>query len=335
MQDITYEFVDLDSEESFRSLGQALGGVVNNNSLCFDNNIAKGELIRSAPDMGLWIRKWKFTVLQKLTLHKIPPPVAGEKKFILIYFLDPSIFSVKNKKKSFNLSVPRNNMFLTNEVPIDFSVLPKKPFYVLDVAFTATWLAEQLGDADSFCKDFFDAYINNATNRSMMECCSIEEYKLLHELELSMSAENEDVLFIRSRVYNLIVSFFNKVVNSKQTDLVQTTIHYDQIVKAEKLLMEDIKKPPKIDVIAQKVHLSVSSLIRQFKLMYGKGLYEYYVERKMELAKKMVLEDKITVKEMAAMLGYKQASPFIETFTKQHGCSPGTLKLASDSRLFY
>jgi AraC-like DNA-binding protein len=49
----------------------------------------------------------------------------------------------------------------------------------------------------------------------------------------------------------------------------------------------------------------------------------------MELAKRMILENSFTVKEMAEMLGYNQASPFIESFTKYHGYSPGSLKVIS------
>jgi AraC-like DNA-binding protein len=91
--------------------------------------------------------------------------------------------------------------------------------------------------------------------------------------------------------------------------------------------MENIKTPPKIEEIAAKVNMSISSLMRQFKLLYGKSVYEYYVEKKMELAKKMILESSITVKEIAEMLGYNQSSPFIEGFTKYFGYSPGSLKL--------
>src|SRR6266487_3421428 len=99
MRDIYYEFVDLDSDESFELLGKSLGGVLQNKALYFNNNIAKGELIKSSPDTGLWIRKWKLTVFQKITMHKTPPPVKEEKKFILIYFLNPAIFHFKNKRK--------------------------------------------------------------------------------------------------------------------------------------------------------------------------------------------------------------------------------------------
>jgi AraC-like DNA-binding protein len=39
------------------------------------------------------------------------------------------------------------------------------------------------------------------------------------------------------------------------------------------------------------------------------------------------IEGQYTVKKAAEMLGYKQASPFIETFSKQFGYSPGTFKM--------
>jgi AraC-like DNA-binding protein len=173
------------------------------------------------------------------------------------------------------------------------------------------------------------------TNSILMESCSKEEYQTLHELEIAMVADVKDTLFIRARVYNLVASFVNKLVNRKSTELINTTVHYEQMMLAETLIMENLEKAPTVDLLAKKVNLSVSSLLRQFKLVFGKGIYEYYVARKMEIAKKIILENNITVKELAEMLGYKQPSAFIETFMKQHGCSPGALKIAGDQRIFF
>jgi len=327
MKEIRYDFVDLDSDEAFELFGRSLGGVLQNRTLQFDNHIAKGELVKSTPDEGLWIRKWKFTVLEKLALHKLPAPAGSEKKFIFIYFLNPAIFLVKNKRKKIGVNGSRNSLFLTSDVMMDFSVLPKQPFYVLDIAFTATWLLEHFQDADPSFKRILNKYLNNNTETILTEPCCVDEYQTLHDLEVSMLADNTDVLFIRSRVYNLIVSFFTKVANKKEAEVIQSTVNYDQVMQAETLIMENIKTPPKIEEIATKVNMSISSLMRQFKLLYGKSVYEYYVEKKMELAKKMILESSITVKEIAEMLGYNQSSPFIEGFTKYFGYSPGSLKL--------
>ncbi len=114
MEDIHYDFVDLDSDSSFELFGKSLGGVLQNKTLHFDNHIAKGELVKATPDEGLWIRKWKFTVLQKVTLHKTPPaPAQDERKFVLIYFLNPEIFILISNRKKILVNGPRNNMFLT------------------------------------------------------------------------------------------------------------------------------------------------------------------------------------------------------------------------------
>jgi AraC-like DNA-binding protein len=90
--------------------------------------------------------------------------------------------------------------------------------------------------------------------------------------------------------------------------------------------MQQLQKPPKVAEIAKKINMSTSSLLRQFKALYGKSLHEYYTSKKMEIARRMVLEKQITIKKLAETLGYKQASHFIETFTRHYGYSPGCLK---------
>jgi AraC-like DNA-binding protein len=328
MRDIHYDFVDLDNDESFELLAKSFGGVVQNKILHFDTNIAKGELIKAAPDKGLWLRKWKFTTFQKIILHKLPAPEGSEKKFILIYFLNPAIFFLTSNFKKIKVHGCRNNIFMTSEAMIDFSVIPKQPFYVLDITFTRSWLLGQFEDADPAFKNIFDQYVNKNARAILTELCTIEEYKTLHELEI---ADGEDVLFIRSRVYNLMFSFFNKIIN--RVEVIQSNIHYQQIMQVEMMIMENLKELPKLESIARKVNMSVSSLLRQFKLIHGKSIHEYYVAKKMELAKKMILENKITIRELSEKLGYKQASAFIESFTKHVGYSPGSLKHVSNQFL--
>ena len=72
--------------------------------------------------------------------------------------------------------------------------------------------------------------------------------------------------------------------------------------------------------------MSVSSLLRQFKLIYGKSIQEYCIEAKMNAAKTLLLKNHISIKELAGLLGYRRVSSFIETFTKHYGYSPGAFK---------
>jgi AraC-like DNA-binding protein len=78
--------------------------------------------------------------------------------------------------------------------------------------------------------------------------------------------------------------------------------------------------------LAREFALSESSLRRHFKIVYGKPLYEYYLEKKMNLAKWLLQEKRITVSETAYMLGYEKVSAFIIIFKKYHKVLPGSLK---------
>lgn len=326
MKDIFCDFVDLDSDESFELFGKTLGGVLQNKRLHFDNDVAKGELIKATADRGLWIRKWKFTSLKTIVLHKVPSIEVNEKKFLLTYYLNPAIFWLNTNLKKFKINGSRNNMFIPGDVSMHFTVLPKQPFYLWEIAFTRTWFLEQFHDAASAFKNTFNDYADKQTETIVMLPCNAEEYKTLYELEISLSEENEDSLFIRSRVYHLIFSFFCKIINCKRSTESLSTIHYEQIMQVETIIRENTKELPKLETIARRIGMSVSSLLRHFKFLYGKSIYEYYVECKMELAKEMILKNNRTIKEISGELGYKQASAFIESFTKHQGYSPGSLR---------
>lgn len=94
----------------------------------------------------------------------------------------------------------------------------------------------------------------------------------------------------------------------------------------ERLLqsLEDMLPPQK--QLAREFALSESTLKRHFKAVYGKTMYEYYLEKKMDLAKRLLQEKKISVTETAYRLGYEKVSAFIIIFKKYHKVLPGSLK---------
>lgn len=335
MKDIFYEFEALENEWSFQSLATTLGGVLKNDILSFDNAIAKGEVLRKKFNEGLLICKWKLNAFQNITVRKLPSAPGDQKKLTLLYVLSSSEVLVRNSKKKIRIKGSRNNLFWTNENAMDFNINTKRPLYLFEISFTTSWLMEQLKDADPYYKKILQEYINSNEQKILIEPLTIDEYKTLHELEASMLAEHVDDLFIRARAYAMLCNFFGKLDDRKDITVSQASVQFDQIIEAEMMILEDIKKPPSIQMIARKVNMSVSSLLRRFKLIYGKSIHEYYVDKKMELARKMIIENRLPVKEMASLLGYNQSSAFIESFTNKHGYSPGTLKLVSNHFMFF
>ena len=325
MKEVQYDFVELESEKSFNQLGNAFGGTCKPGAISFDNTLIKGDLIKKIPEEGLWIRKWKLTVLEKVTLHRLPAPPEDERKFNLLFFLNPSIFELKKDLRKLPINSQKNTIFVSNDTAMDFSVLPKQPFYVLDISFSAGWLSRQLHEVSDALKKLLQLQLESKKTM-VMEPCQLAEYKTLHNLDALMQPNDDPQPLIGMYAYQLIFSFLNRVCEKDNKEQKKRCFHYEQMLEVATLITKDLKSPLTIGDIAQKVSMSPSSLLRHFRLVYGKSLQEYYVQMKMEFAKKLIKEKRYTVKRVASLLGYHQASPFIETFTKQFGCSPGSYK---------
>src|SRR5689334_9457830 len=130
MKDLYFEFVDLENDHCFQGLGKTLGGSLNNGTLTFENDIAKGEILRKSFNEGLVICKWKLNAFQPITIRKKPAAGSEPKKLTLLYILTSSNLFVRNAKKKIRIHGSRNNLFWTNASEMDFHIHPKQPFYL-------------------------------------------------------------------------------------------------------------------------------------------------------------------------------------------------------------
>ncbi len=92
---------------------------------------------------------------------------------------------------------------------------------------------------------------------------------------------------------------------------------------AEKIIIQNVTTAfPGIETIAQKVHMSPTKIKTLFKSVYGKTLLQYYQEKQMLLALELLRDEKRSVKDVAAMLSYENASNFTLAFKKYHQFLP-------------
>ena len=77
-----------------------------------------------------------------------------------------------------------------------------------------------------------------------------------------------------------------------------------------------------LDELAEKFNYNYSYLSALFSRVTGKTLREYYLERRLEVARTMVLEKNKKVWEIAEMLSYSSAFAFSKAFTAKYGISP-------------
>lgn len=97
----------------------------------------------------------------------------------------------------------------------------------------------------------------------------------------------------------------------------------DRVMKVENILTKDIFQPaPSIQQLSKMVAISESKLKKDFKIMYGIPIYEYYQKTRMHAAQDKLLTGKYSVKEVAMELGYSNLSNFTIAFKKEFGILP-------------
>lgn len=99
------------------------------------------------------------------------------------------------------------------------------------------------------------------------------------------------------------------------------------VTKAEKILLDHLTRPfPGIEPIAKEVGVSATKLKADFKKAFNLTLYQYFHQKQMIVAREILLQKEVQIKELSKSIGYENASKFAAAFKKQFGILPSELK---------
>lgn len=91
------------------------------------------------------------------------------------------------------------------------------------------------------------------------------------------------------------------------------------------IIMREIDRELSLQAIADRLHLNSSYLSRRFKQVVGLSFSDYVLEKKMKLAKELLLSGS-TIAAAAERTGFKDASYFNRVFRKYWGVTPGDMR---------
>ncbi|HMK18935.1 MAG TPA: AraC family transcriptional regulator [Chitinophagaceae bacterium] len=130
--------------------------------------------------------------------------------------------------------------------------------------------------------------------------------------------------FFKSRVKDLFFKYL--LLDQRQlfgaNDATENEIN--AIHEAEKIITANVALHNPIPDLAKKVHLNEFKFKQLFKKIFAVGPYEYLVKKRLEKGK-LLLEAGLSVKEVAAQVGYRP-SDFTTVFRNHFGVSPSMAK---------
>ncbi len=293
------------------------------NTVLFSEERISGRLILFSTPDELNIRVWDFTLRTAAKICNSSRENISENAASLIFVLQPHACRLTR--------IGAHSQFYRAEDPFQLTISRFMPLELRVDAHEAIRVVEMHVSARFFEKSPEDSFQKlNATlfdNRSFIEfrLCTPHTLSRLEKLADIMRTDHATAAQIRPLCFDCITETFSSMPVSLEPR--QHSAYDGKMEMLEELIDSSIcGSLPPLTTIARQANMSLSTMKRHFKARYGLNIYEYYLTRKMEYAKKLLQEQQVSVNTIAQMLNYESVSNFIETFKKHHGFSPGRIK---------
>ncbi|MEM7375339.1 MAG: AraC family transcriptional regulator [Bacteroidota bacterium] len=139
-------------------------------------------------------------------------------------------------------------------------------------------------------------------------------------------------LYFMGKVLELLSLYFNREADQVEENcpFLLDENNVLKIRQAKKILLEHMIEPPGIKVLSREVGLNESQLKSGFKNIYGKTIFQYLTDSKMEFARKLLDRQTHKVNEVSDKVGYSNPSHFIAAFKRKYGITPKKYVMALD-----
>jgi AraC-like DNA-binding protein len=321
------------SKRSFHELIRVLGEWNSETEIRLDKEAGTGTIQVLDIEEGLQIRIWDCTLATELSIDRQPSTNPADRTFTLVYYMTPGTFLLENCPTTpGTINNLWNTVFMTSDAEFRVRILKGMPMQCLSVNFTPGWLQKNIFSDTDFQDPFFQQKVVSPEPFVLFESVNHNEELVISNLFQNKYHASFGKFFFRSKALNLLTEFFIKMYGrfSSQQDAAQ---HYEQqMSEAEKRLLENLHAGlPDLKKIAAGLSINESTLKRLFKKIYGKNIYEYFLEQKMIRARVLLEERKRSVSEIAQLLGYDKVSQFVHMFKRFYGVQPTAYKHATVS----
>jgi AraC-like DNA-binding protein len=131
-------------------------------------------------------------------------------------------------------------------------------------------------------------------------------------------------VFAKAKAYEILALFFNKEegMDVEQCPFLNDEQNVEKIRLARKILLDRMTSPPTLKDLAKEIALNEYRLKEGFKNIYGKTVFQYLNDYRLDVARHMLDSGSLKVNDVAYQIGYTNPSHFIAAFRKKFGITP-------------
>lgn len=142
-------------------------------------------------------------------------------------------------------------------------------------------------------------------------------------------------LYLEGKALELLAACVHIITqkdNTSGNSVKLSKIDIESISQAKNILDSSISCPMTITALARAVCMNESKLKSGFKHIYGKPIYSYFLDKRMETARVMLETQFVTIAQVADFVGYQSGSSFSKAFHKKFGFYPSECIYHQDSK---
>lgn len=154
-----------------------------------------------------------------------------------------------------------------------------------------------------------------------------EMIRIINDLKDNTKKGELGRLHAEAKAMELLVYQLEQL-NSEDGQSTRKLDNYDvhKLESARNILDNHFIDPPSQKELARKVALNESKLRRDFKEYFGVTIHNYIIRVRMEYARKLLLDEKKSIFEAAALTGFSHQNNFSNAFKKYFGISPSDIR---------
>lgn len=134
-------------------------------------------------------------------------------------------------------------------------------------------------------------------------------------------------IYVESKVLELVALVADQARQSVTRDAMEVRKEdVDKLHYAREIILQRMNEPCSLMQLARLTGLNDFKLKKGFRDLFGTTVFGYLLEERMTLAKRRLLEGQMSIADIAAEVGYKNATHFTAAFKRHFGYLPSDIR---------
>jgi len=133
-------------------------------------------------------------------------------------------------------------------------------------------------------------------------------------------------MFIESKVIELLMLQLEQIINCECQICSISKRDQEKMYAVREIIRKNLDKSSTLIDLARKVGTNEFTLKKGFKEVFGTTVFGYWNDLKMQMARQMLLNENVSISQVAEKTGYKNPQHFTTAFKRKYGITPGKLK---------